>query len=138
MILLTIPRALLLRNQLDRMHWRARAAEHTKLASELGAALNKVPFAGIHLPIARARVTVRRYSTAAPDTDNLYAGCKLAMDCLLTPGPLYRSQGKFMRRHHLGLSILVDDNPQAVELIAEHVKVAHHREQRTEIEVVPR
>lgn len=62
-------------------------------------------------PLTRCRVLIERYSTQAPDKDNLYGGMKPLLD-VLQPAS---------KRHPQGLGFILDDSPSCVDLEVRHV-----------------
>lgn len=122
-IVISIPLLLPLPNQRRGVHWSVLYRERKRIADEMRLnalrVLSKDPF-------PRARVTVWRHSLHEPDTDNLYASCKHALDILqpCTPKRAY------------GLGMIENDKPSCCDLRAFWIKTARRTDQRTVIEVV--
>ena len=77
-------------------------------------------------PFGFALLTVVRHATTLLDVDNLYAGIKPLLDCLVT------EQGG---RHPDGLGFLVDDSPLRLALDVRPRLIARRRDSRTVIHI---
>lgn len=94
-------------NKTLRMHWAAlnkmkRAMRGTIIASLGGP--DKLP----KEPFKHAHIRIERWSTGAPDDDNIHGGgAKQMIDCLTTPK---LCANRYVRNKY-GLGIIVDDSP---------------------------
>lgn len=66
----------------------------------------------------RAYLRITSFTVKLKDEDNLTGGCKALIDCLKT------------------LNLIDDDNPDALKLKVTQKKVAHRREERTEVKII--
>jgi hypothetical protein len=118
----TLIRPLPLLNVQLRTHWAKRLRERRDLAWQIVAALDcPRPLR----PFTKAKVTVERFSTHTPDTDNLVASCKGLLDCLCP----------VTDRRQYGLGIITDDNPNVCELHVFARKAARRVEQKTVVTI---
>lgn len=84
-------------------------AVHGPLAAQPGEAGNA----------GRSLVRITSYRIRLLDLDNLYGGCKFTVDSI--------RYSKLIR----------DDNPAAIELEVRQEKVAHKKDQKTIVEIIP-
>jgi hypothetical protein len=103
---LVIPKPTPLLNQWQRWHFRKRTRECQEWAWLVKAAMN-----GARLerppPLKRCRIHVDRFSTQAPDWDNLYGGLKPVLDALVV----------MTKRNPHGIGLIEDDNPAVVKAL---------------------
>lgn len=118
----TLRRPTPLLNTLIRMHWRARGKYQQSISGEIAA---KISHLIIRQPFTRALVSVDRYSIKEPDHDGLVGGLKLLIDCLLICS----------KRHPDGLSLIVDDSPDHLELRPRSIVCHKLDEQRTVVHI---
>lgn len=118
MVEFSIPVALKLPNRTNGQHWSAAHAYRKELLPLVAEAVK--PWAG-HLPMERARVTIKRYSVGVCDPDAVPAACKPLIDLLLAPSKVHP--------HSFGL--IQDDSPAHIELVAVGAKAASRAAQRT-------
>lgn len=115
-----IPEPTPLLNVWQRMHWAKRGRIAKGFAWMVKEALG--PITGD--PMQRCKVTIERHSAGVPDTDGLYGGTKVLLDCLVVCS----------KRNPHGLGLIQDDNPNCMELEAVAVK-CKRGEGRTVIEI---
>lgn len=101
-----LPFALESLNVRDRKHWSKRSRDKRAMSMEVMAAIGG-PRHFPRPPWERVRVTVVRCSAGRLDKDNLGASVKALLDCLCL-----RSS-----RHPGGLSIIVDDSDDRLDLV---------------------
>lgn len=97
-------------NQLLRMHWHKRALAKRELAWLFTASRPAEP-------LAKAVVTVRRFSVHLLDPDNLVASCKLVLDALQDAG------------------VMAGDDPARLELHVSQEQVGGRQDGRVEVRV---
>jgi hypothetical protein len=117
----TLARPLPLLNVQLRTHWAKRSRDQRDLSWEVLSAIGGRP----ETPMAKARVTVDRYSTGIPDTDGLYGACKQIVDVLCVASKI----------HPCGLGVITDDHPSVCDLRANSRKVYHRADQKTVVTV---
>jgi Holliday junction resolvase RusA-like endonuclease len=116
MIELNIPKATPSINVMFGQHWAARAKSRKEWRWLVRAArLDAKLF--LAQPIPKARVTITRHGRRVLDTDNLYGGQKILIDCLVREG------------------ILENDTPENVELIVKQLVVNATRLTRTTVQI---
>ena len=123
LIRLNIPMAYVTLNRLRRMHFTEYRSYRRFLAEQIR---RHASMDAPRPPFGFARITVARYALQLPDLDNLYAGFKPLLDCLVT-----QQDG----RHPDGMGFLVDDNPLRMTLGIRPGLAASRSEERTEVEI---
>jgi hypothetical protein len=91
-------------NQWQRMHFRAKRRVLEQLAQLTAVTRPHL----VHRALTRARITVTRYSSVAPDPDAV-TFVKPILDMLQRPS----------KRHPYGIGAIVDDDSKTVELVTE-------------------
>lgn len=107
---------LLSRNQLDKMHWRARHKLSKRIKRDIGYLVLDARRKNNGNPFGRAAVSITSYRKQLLDPDNLTGGIKPYLDALVTS------------------RILANDTPANVELTVLQVK---SKQYRVEIRINP-
>lgn len=108
-----LPFALESLNVRDRKHWSKRSKDKHAMSMEVMAAIGG-PRHFPRPPWERVRVTVVRCSSGRLDKDNLWASAKQLLDSLCVASP----------RHPGGLSIIVDDSDDRLDLVMKQSSAA--------------
>lgn len=119
---ITIPIHTLTMNKLLRMHFRARKKAMNDLAWHIRAAVKSMPAT----PMARARITIHRYTSGKIDPDNLNSIAKTILDVLQPCS----------KRHPLGMGFISGDGPEELELCVQTI-VSQAKATRIVIEELP-
>ncbi len=117
-----IPERMPTRNGWQQAHHMARGKFKKRRARSGGAACRPP-----RQPQTHCRVLIERYSTQAPDKDNLYGGMKPLLDVLQPVS----------KRHPQGLGFFADDSTDCIDLTVLHVKGAAKRTVVTIEEIDP-
>lgn len=108
-------------NVLLRLHWSKRQRIARRVQQLVWVELRKQGLLPM-VPMQRARIQVRRFSSNEPDPDGMPSTAKLLLD-VLQP---------MSKRHPLGLGVIVNDDSDSITLHVEHVP---KRVARTEVEI---
>jgi len=108
MIRFEIPEPTPTLNVWQRYHWKKRR----RVAKGFAWMVREAIGAGKREPFNKCRVYIERHGAGVPDTDGLYGGAKVLIDCLVV----------CTQRNPHGLGLIRDDSPDCMELKVVSVK----------------